>query len=65
MTFKGVMQMEERAQVSFDYLILLTFVIGLVMVVSVLVTAIQGIADRSIAKVRNYSDSTLSSILKG
>jgi hypothetical protein len=59
------MLMEERAQVSFDYLILLTFVIGLVMVVSVLVTAVQGIADKSIAKVRNYGDSTLSSILKG
>ncbi|MFH1234811.1 MAG: hypothetical protein V1493_04340 [Candidatus Diapherotrites archaeon] len=56
--------MEERAQVSFDYLILLTFVLGLVIVVSVLVTAIQGIADKSIAKVRNYGDSTLSSILK-
>ncbi|MEM0360294.1 MAG: hypothetical protein QXK06_03085 [Candidatus Diapherotrites archaeon] len=56
--------MDERAQVSFDYLILLTFVLGLVIVVSVLVTAVQGIADRAIAKIRNYGDSTLSSILK-
>ncbi|MCX6802630.1 MAG: hypothetical protein NT067_05990 [Candidatus Diapherotrites archaeon] len=47
--------MEEIAQVSFDYLILLTFVIGLVMVVSVLITAIQGITHKSRAMVNNLT----------
>lgn len=56
--------MKERAQVSFDYLIILTFVLGLVIVVSVLVMTIQDIADRATGRVLNYRDSTLSSILK-
>ena len=56
--------MEENAQVSFDYLIILTFVLGLVIVVSVLVTAIQDIADRATGRVLDYRDATLSSILK-
>ena len=56
--------MEEKAQVSFDYLIILTFVLGLVVVVSVLVTAIKGIANKAMGKIFDYRDSTLASILK-
>ena len=56
--------MEERAQVSFDYLIILTFVLGLVVVVSVLVTAMQNIVLKATGKVLNYRNETLSSILK-
>ena len=56
--------MEDKAQVSFDYLIILTFILGLVVVVSVLVVAIQDIADRAVVQVNNYRDSTMTSLLK-
>jgi len=56
--------LDEKAQVSFDYLILLTFVLGLVVVVSVLISAVQGIANRATGRINNYRDSTLTSILK-
>jgi hypothetical protein len=55
--------MEERAQVSFDYLILLTFVLGLVIAVSVLVSAIKGITNKSNTMVNNTAIDTLGSIL--
>lgn len=56
--------MDAKAQVSFDYLIILTFVLGLVVVVSVLVTAMQNIVLKATGKVLNYRNETLSSILK-
>ena len=55
--------MEERAQVSFDYLIILTFVLGLVVVVSALVTAVQNLSRTAIGRVIDYRAKTLSSIL--
>jgi len=55
--------MEEKAQVSFDYLIILTFVLGLVVVVSALVVAMQNIVDKALGRVLNYRAQTLSSIL--
>jgi hypothetical protein len=55
--------MEEKAQVSFDYLILLTFVLGLVIAVSVLVSAIKGITNKSNTMVNNTAIDTLGSIL--
>ncbi len=56
--------MEERAQVSFDYLIILTFVLALVMVVSVLVTAMHNIVMVTSEKVLNYRNEILSSLLR-
>ncbi len=56
--------MEERAQVSFDYLIILTFVLALVVVVSVLVNAMRGIVLKATGKVLDYRTQTLTSILK-
>jgi hypothetical protein len=55
--------MEERAQVSFDYLIILTFALSLTVVASVLIQVVNTIAASAIQRIMNYRDSALSSLV--
>ncbi len=65
---KRVMQgktiaLEEKAQVAFDYLILLTFVLGLVIAVSILVTYLQTVANEAVKEAGNIRISILNSMM--
>jgi len=60
----GGKKMEERAQVSFDYLIMLTFVIGLAMLVAALVTTVEGIAQKFQGELLQFRDDFIGSLIK-
>jgi hypothetical protein len=53
----------ERAQVSFDYLIVVTFAVALTVVVAALVTVIEGISNDAQSRVLVFRDKTLASLL--
>jgi len=48
-----MMFFEEKAQVAFDYLILLTFVLALVITVSILITYLKTVAQEAVKEVEN------------
>ena len=56
--------MDERAQVAFDYLILLTFVLALVVAISALVVHIRTLADTAINDALNIRGSLLQSLMR-
>ncbi|GEM_PF-2130111 len=55
---------EEKAQVSFDYLIMLTFIIGLAMVVTSLVTTVEGVAQKFQGELLQFRDDFIGSLIK-
>ena len=55
--------MDNKGQVSFDYLIIVTFAVAMTVVVAGLVVVIEGISSDSQSRVLDYRDKTLSSIL--
>lgn len=54
---------ERKAQVAFDYLILLTFVLGLVIAVSILITYLTTVAQEAVTEAGNMQASVLSSLM--
>jgi uncharacterized protein (UPF0333 family) len=56
--------MDNKAQVAFDYLILLTFVLALVVAISALVVHIRTLADTAINDALNIRGSLLQSLMR-
>jgi len=54
----------EKAQVAFDYLILLTFVLALVITVSILITYLTTVAQEAVKEAENIRTSSLSSLMR-
>lgn len=54
---------ERKAQVAFDYLILLTFVLGLVIAVSILITYLTTVAQEAVTEAGNVRESVLNSLM--
>jgi len=59
-----MMFFEEKAQVAFDYLVLLTFVLALVIAVSILITYLTTVAQEAVTKAGNVRNSSLSSLMR-
>jgi len=59
-----MMFFEEKAQVAFDYLILLTFVLALVITVSILITYLKTVAQEAVTEAGNIRRSLLSSLMR-
>lgn len=55
--------MDSKAQVSFDYLITITFAVALTIAVAVVITIVSGIANDAQARVLNAREETISSIM--
>ncbi len=58
------MMFEKKAQVAFDYLILLTFVLALVIAVSVLIMYLKTVADEAVTEAENLREPLLSSLMR-
>ena len=59
-----MMFFEEKAQVAFDYLILLTFVLALVITVSILITYLETVALEAVKEAGNIREPLLSSLMR-
>lgn len=59
-----MMFFEEKAQVAFDYLILLTFVLALVIAVSVLIMYLKTVAEEAVKEAGNIREPLLSSLMR-
>jgi|GEM_PF-3344332 len=56
--------MDNKAQVAFDYLILLTFVLALVVAISALIIHVRTLADTAINSALNIRGSLLQSLMR-
>ncbi len=55
--------MEQRAQVSFEYLLMVSFTVILVIIAMVLVLAVQAVAAKAQAQVLEVRSKTISSLV--
>jgi uncharacterized protein (UPF0333 family) len=56
--------MDSRAQVSFEYLLLATFVIILAIAAAILIDALRSISLSAQSKILDYRDKTIGSLLQ-
>ena len=55
--------MDSKAQVSFDYLVTITFAISLTLAVAIIIVVISGLAHDAQARILNAREETISSVL--
>ncbi len=56
--------MEQRAQVSIEYLLMALFGITLAMIAAIVVDSIRGVALQAQAKILDYRDNSIASLLQ-